>query len=62
MILLDTNVISEPWKPAPNETVVAWLDAQTIETLFLGNNGRLTSLRDRGYAVRKTSNYPSRSP
>ena len=35
MILLDTNVISEPWKPAPNETVVAWLDAQTIETLFL---------------------------
>ncbi|BCH62560.1 type II toxin-antitoxin system VapC family toxin [Agrobacterium vitis] len=35
MILLDTNVISEPWKPAPNEHVVAWLDAQAIETLFL---------------------------
>jgi toxin FitB len=35
MILLDTHVISEPWKPAPNEAVVAWLDAQTIETLFL---------------------------
>ncbi|PKA43717.1 VapC toxin family PIN domain ribonuclease [Rhizobium sullae] len=35
MILLDTNVISEPWKPAPNGAVVAWLDAQAIETLFL---------------------------
>ncbi|WP_429809182.1 type II toxin-antitoxin system VapC family toxin [Ensifer sp. B1-9] len=35
MILLDTNVISEPWKPAPDEQVVAWLDAQAIETLFL---------------------------
>ncbi|MCJ9673050.1 MULTISPECIES: type II toxin-antitoxin system VapC family toxin [unclassified Neorhizobium] len=35
MILLDTNVISEPWKPAPNGAVVAWMDAQAIETLFL---------------------------
>lgn len=35
MILLDTNVISEPWKPVPNEAVIAWLDAQAIETLFL---------------------------
>jgi predicted nucleic acid-binding protein len=35
MILLDTNVISEPWKPVPDGTVVAWMDAQTIETLFL---------------------------
>ncbi|MDK4736938.1 type II toxin-antitoxin system VapC family toxin [Rhizobium sp. CNPSo 3490] len=35
MILLDTNVLSEPWKPAPDEAVVAWLDAQAIETLFL---------------------------
>jgi predicted nucleic acid-binding protein len=35
MILLDTNVLSEPWKPAPDERVVAWLDAQAIETLFL---------------------------
>ncbi|MBB3594783.1 hypothetical protein FHX08_005193 [Rhizobium sp. BK529] len=35
MILLDTNVISEPWKSAPDESVVAWLDAQAIETLFL---------------------------
>lgn len=35
MILLDTNVISEPWKPMPDMAVVNWLDAQTIETLFL---------------------------
>ncbi|MDY6949378.1 MAG: type II toxin-antitoxin system VapC family toxin [Pseudomonadota bacterium] len=35
MILIDTNVISEPWKPAPDAEVVAWLDAQTIETLFI---------------------------
>jgi predicted nucleic acid-binding protein len=35
MILLDTNVISEPWKPVPEAAVVAWLDAQAIETLFL---------------------------
>lgn len=35
MILLDTNVISEPWKPVPDENVVTWLDAQAIETLFI---------------------------
>jgi toxin FitB len=35
MILVDTNVISEPWKPTPAAEVVAWLDAQAIETLFI---------------------------
>lgn len=35
MILLDTNVISEPWKPAPETAVLTWLDAQAIETLFI---------------------------
>ncbi|WP_029619727.1 type II toxin-antitoxin system VapC family toxin [Pseudorhizobium marinum] len=35
MILIDTNVISEPWKPAPAAEVVAWLDDQAIETLFI---------------------------
>jgi predicted nucleic acid-binding protein len=35
MILLDTNVISEPWKPVPDAAVIDWLDAQAIETLFL---------------------------
>ncbi|GBR48992.1 type II toxin-antitoxin system VapC family toxin [Neokomagataea thailandica] len=35
MILLDTNVLSEPWKPKPEQRVLAWMDAQAIETLFL---------------------------
>lgn len=35
MILLDTNVISEPWKPAPHTAVLTWLDAQAIETLYI---------------------------
>jgi predicted nucleic acid-binding protein len=28
MILLDTNVISEPLRAAPDARVAAWLDAQ----------------------------------
>jgi toxin FitB len=28
VILLDTNVVSEPWKPHPSRAVLAWLDAQ----------------------------------
>lgn len=35
MIVLDTNVISELWKIAPNANVLAWIDAQAIETLYL---------------------------
>jgi hypothetical protein len=35
MILIDTNVISELWKAEPNPDVLAWIDAQTIETLYL---------------------------
>ena len=35
MILLDTNLISEPLRPAPNPEVVAWIDAQPVQTLFL---------------------------
>jgi toxin FitB len=35
MILLDTNVISELWKAAPDPNVFAWVDAQAIETLHL---------------------------
>jgi predicted nucleic acid-binding protein len=35
MIILDTNVVSEPFRPSPDAGLVAWLDAQTIETLFL---------------------------
>jgi toxin FitB len=35
MILIDTNVISEPLKPAPDPRVLAWIDAQALETLHL---------------------------
>lgn len=35
MILLDTNVVSEPLRPAPDVRVIAWIDAQPLETLFL---------------------------
>jgi predicted nucleic acid-binding protein len=35
VILLDTNVISEPLKPNGDPAVVAWIDAQVLETLYL---------------------------
>ena len=35
MILLDTNVISEPLKSNGDPAVVAWIDAQVVETLYL---------------------------
>ena len=35
MILVDTNVISEPLRREPNAAVIEWLDAQNVETLFL---------------------------
>lgn len=35
MILLDTNVVSEPLRRAPDARVIAWIDAQALDTLFL---------------------------
>ena len=35
MILLDTSVVSEPPRPEPDTAVIAWIDAQPLETLFL---------------------------
>lgn len=35
MILLDTNVISEPLRPSPETRVSDWIDAQPLETLYL---------------------------
>jgi hypothetical protein len=35
MILLDTNVVSEPLRHAPEARVIEWMDAQPLETLFL---------------------------
>ena len=35
MILLDTKVLSEPLKLAADAGVLAWIDAQSIDTLYL---------------------------
>lgn len=35
MILLDTNVISEPQRREPHARVLDWIDAQALETLYL---------------------------
>jgi predicted nucleic acid-binding protein len=35
MIIVDTNVISETMRPDPNPAVIAWLDAQAEQTLYL---------------------------
>jgi predicted nucleic acid-binding protein len=35
VILIDTNVISELWKVDPDANVLAWIDAQAVETLHL---------------------------
>ena len=37
MIVLDTNVLSEAMKPAPDPAVRAWLDEQAAETLYLSS-------------------------
>src|SRR3546814_4481052 len=35
MILVDTNVISEPLRRSPEARVIGWIDAQPLETLYL---------------------------
>jgi toxin FitB len=35
MILLDTNIVSEPMQQRPERRVQDWLDAQAVETLYL---------------------------
>jgi predicted nucleic acid-binding protein len=35
VILLDTNVVSEPLRHKPEGRVVEWIDSQPLETLFL---------------------------
>lgn len=34
MIVLDTNVLSEPMRPKPDETVLGWLGRQPVSLLF----------------------------
>jgi predicted nucleic acid-binding protein len=35
VIVLDTNVVSEPLKPRPEPAVLTWLDAQSPQTLYI---------------------------
>jgi toxin FitB len=35
MIVLDTNVVSEPMRPEADPAVTSWLDQQVAETLYL---------------------------
>lgn len=35
MILLDTNIVSELYKPTPHASVVTWLDTQSNDLLYL---------------------------
>ena len=35
MIVLDTNLVSEAMKPDPDPAVRAWLNEQSVETLYL---------------------------
>jgi len=35
MIILDTNIVSEPLKPKPDRAVLEWLDRQAPATLYL---------------------------
>jgi len=37
MIVLDTNVVSEMMRPAPNPNVTTWLNAQAAETVYLSS-------------------------
>jgi predicted nucleic acid-binding protein len=37
MIVLDTNVVSEAMKPSPDPLVRAWLNEQSVETLYLSS-------------------------
>ncbi len=37
MIVLDTNVVSEAMRPKPDPAVIAWLNGQVAETLYLSS-------------------------
>jgi toxin FitB len=40
LIILDTNVVSEPLKPDPSAAVLEWLDRQSPATLYLTTIGQ----------------------
>lgn len=64
MIVLDTNVVSEAMRTAPDAAVMGWLNDQVAETLYLSSvttpDGYIAAIAAaRGFAVasRDTSAY-----
>ena len=39
MIILDTNVVSEPMRPAPDRQVLDWIDKQSLRSLYFTTVG-----------------------
>jgi predicted nucleic acid-binding protein len=37
VIVLDTNVLSEPLNPEPNQVVAAWVESVASERILKGN-------------------------
>ncbi len=52
MILVDTNVVSEPFRSVPEPRVADWLNAQALETLYLST----ISVAELRFAVRALPN------
>jgi predicted nucleic acid-binding protein len=65
LILLDTNVVSETMRPVPDARVIAWLNAQSAETIYLstifadGLIAALATARDLTVATRDTAPFIS---
>ncbi len=57
MILLDTNVISEPLRATPEPRVLNWLDAQPLETVFIS----VITVAELRYGVARLPNSRRRS-
>jgi predicted nucleic acid-binding protein len=49
MFLLDTNILSDSTKLVPNPAVTAWLEAQSLSTLFIS----VISLAEASYGIER---------
>jgi predicted nucleic acid-binding protein len=47
MILIDTNIISEMMKPAPDPKVITWIDQQNIMQLYIST----ITIAELGYGI-----------
>lgn len=64
MILLGTDVVSEPLRAAPDARVIEWLDAQALETLYVATMtvAELRAGVARTVACRQAANGVAREP